>query len=212
MLTSSRQSLRHLLDLFAEARGCRKMLCKILSKGAERFVAAGIRCDIYSTYLRRQGFNNLFTLEGGVQNYLKQAGGDMWIGSLFVFDERLAIPPPGVAICLLHQPCETQHLICMAVCDAQASWNVGSSAVAVLWTADSVSEARPAPLQMLSLPPLLGFDLLSVQPHHALTRSHAFSPRAALHAPSCLQGSKRPPGSFQQPFPVSAGSLQRCLT
>eukprot|EP00891_Asterochloris_glomerata_P000295 jgi/Astpho2/295/e_gw1.00010.86.1_t len=105
--------------------GCRKMLCKILGKGAERFVAAGIRCDIYSTYLRRQGFNNLFTLEGGVQNYLKQAGGDMWIGSLFVFDERLAIPPPGqqeasrelpaAVPCVCGQPAALPHLNCANV-------------------------------------------------------------------------------------------------
>ena len=126
---------------------------------------AGIRCDIYSTYLRRQGFSNLFTLEGGVQNYMKQAGGDMWVGSLFVFDERLAIPPPGVAVCLLHQPCESQHWFCMAVCAAQASWKVGSSAAAVPWTAGSVSEAKPLnPAEALLAALACCVDLLSVRP------------------------------------------------
>lgn len=87
------------------------------------YCTGGIRCDIYSTYLRKrvrafslcvhdyichfsnidgghmltsstvQGFNNLFTLEKGIQNYLKQKGSDMWKGSLFVFDARMAVAP-----------------------------------------------------------------------------------------------------------------------
>ena len=27
----------------------------------------GIRCDVYSTFLRSKGFTNLYTLEGGIQ-------------------------------------------------------------------------------------------------------------------------------------------------
>lgn len=55
-----------------------------------------------------QGYQNLYTLEGGVHAYLRwqrEAGaaaeaeqeraGPLWNGSLFVFDNRLAIPPPG---------------------------------------------------------------------------------------------------------------------
>ena len=57
------------------------------------YCTGGIRCDIYSTHLRRQGFDQLYTLEGGVQRYLNQLGSDRWKGSLFVFDGRLAIPP-----------------------------------------------------------------------------------------------------------------------
>ena len=179
-------------------------------------MAAGIRCDIYSTYLRRQGFNNLFTLEGGVQNYLKQAGGDMWVGSLFVFDERLAIPPPGVAPCLLHQSCETQHLICMAVCGSQASF--GSSTVAVVWTASSCDTRDLCPVLLPCSDALAGCrpalnPALSRTPHchPALSRNPAFSPVLhCMHHQHCLQGSKRPPGSSQQPCSVPAGSLQRC--
>lgn len=56
------------------------------------YCTGGIRCDIYSTYLRKQGFTNLYTLEGGVHAYLKEEGGASWNGSLFVFDDRLAVP------------------------------------------------------------------------------------------------------------------------
>lgn len=54
--------------------------------------AGGIRCDVYSAHLRDKGFTNLYTLEGGVQNYLRQEGHAMWDGSLFVFDGRMAVP------------------------------------------------------------------------------------------------------------------------
>ena len=40
-----------------------------------------------------QGFNNLYTLERGIQNYMKEKGDDLWNGSLFVFDARMAVGP-----------------------------------------------------------------------------------------------------------------------
>lgn len=53
----------------------------------------GIRCDVYSTLLKAKGFKNLYTLEGGIQNYFRQEGSDYWDGSLFVFDGRMALSP-----------------------------------------------------------------------------------------------------------------------
>lgn len=57
------------------------------------YCTGGIRCDIYSAYLQKHGFKQLYTLEGGIANYLNQEGTDHWTGSLFVFDDRLAIGP-----------------------------------------------------------------------------------------------------------------------
>ena len=57
------------------------------------YCTGGIRCDVYSTYLRRKGFSQLYTLEGGIQNYLRSEGLDFWNGSLFVFDGRMAVRP-----------------------------------------------------------------------------------------------------------------------
>lgn len=59
----------------------------------QMYCTGGIRCDVYSTFLRKKGFHNLYSLEGGVQNYFEEEGGQNWTGSLFVFDERLAISP-----------------------------------------------------------------------------------------------------------------------
>lgn len=39
--------------------------------------------------------SKLYTLEGGVHNYITEEGGELWNGSLFVFDGRLAVAPPG---------------------------------------------------------------------------------------------------------------------
>lgn len=57
------------------------------------YCTGGIRCDVYSTYLKRKGYKNLYTLEGGIQNYMKTEGLDHWNGSLYVFDGRMAIRP-----------------------------------------------------------------------------------------------------------------------
>lgn len=55
------------------------------------YCTGGIRCDVYSAHLRDKGFTNLYTLEGGIQNYLREEGHQLWDGSLFVFDGRMAV-------------------------------------------------------------------------------------------------------------------------
>lgn len=59
------------------------------------YCTGGIRCDVYSTILRQQGFQNLYTLKGGVSHYLENEGPVQWVGNLFVFDSRLSLPPPA---------------------------------------------------------------------------------------------------------------------
>lgn len=87
------------------------------------YCTGGIRCDIYSAFLKQRGFNKLYTLEGGIQNYLVHEGRESWNGSLFVFDGRMAIsaenpgarPPLGDRQCWLgalplHLPYEASAL------------------------------------------------------------------------------------------------------
>jgi predicted sulfurtransferase len=42
---------------------------------------------------RQRGFQNLYTLKGGVSHYLQNEGPVEWVGNLFVFDDRLSLPP-----------------------------------------------------------------------------------------------------------------------
>ncbi|CAA2985666.1 Hypothetical predicted protein [Olea europaea subsp. europaea] len=57
------------------------------------YCTGGIRCDVYSTILRQKGFKRLYTLKGGVSHYLENEGSVGWVGNLFVFDDRLSLPP-----------------------------------------------------------------------------------------------------------------------
>lgn len=57
----------------------------------QMYCTGGIRCDVYSTFLKQRGFQRLYSLEGGVQSYFEAEGSDQWRGSLYVFDERMAI-------------------------------------------------------------------------------------------------------------------------
>ena len=59
----------------------------------------GIRCDVYSTVLKEQGYDNVMVLEGGVQAYFEKYGNEekhaCGENHLFVFDNRLAMTPEG---------------------------------------------------------------------------------------------------------------------
>ncbi|KDP45803.1 hypothetical protein JCGZ_17410 [Jatropha curcas] len=57
------------------------------------YCTGGIRCDVYSNILRERGFQNLYTLKGGISHYLHTEGPMEWVGNLFVFDDRLSLPP-----------------------------------------------------------------------------------------------------------------------
>lgn len=52
----------------------------------------GIRCELYSAVLRKHGFEKVYQLSGGIINYGLQQGTSHWLGKLFVFDDRMAVP------------------------------------------------------------------------------------------------------------------------
>lgn len=52
----------------------------------------GIRCELFSSVLKKRGFKQVFQLDGGIINYGLQKGSKHWLGKLFVFDDRLAVP------------------------------------------------------------------------------------------------------------------------
>jgi UPF0176 protein len=54
------------------------------------FCTGGIRCEKATSYMRQQGFENVFHLKGGILKYLASVppGQSLWQGSCFVFDER----------------------------------------------------------------------------------------------------------------------------
>ena len=56
------------------------------------YCTGGIRCELYSSVLLKNGFEKVYQLQGGIINYGQQAGSDHWLGKLFVFDDRLSVP------------------------------------------------------------------------------------------------------------------------
>lgn len=55
------------------------------------FCTGGIRCEKGILDLQNQGFNNVFQLEGGIINYIKEFPNEQFEGECFVFDHRVAL-------------------------------------------------------------------------------------------------------------------------
>ncbi len=57
------------------------------------FCTGGIRCEKASSFMRHEGFENVFHLKGGILKYLEdvKAEDSRWEGGCFVFDERVAV-------------------------------------------------------------------------------------------------------------------------
>lgn len=62
-------------------------------KKVAMFCTGGIRCEKSTAYLKEQGFDNVFHLEGGILKYLEEvdANNSLWEGECFVFDNRVAV-------------------------------------------------------------------------------------------------------------------------
>ncbi|KQU25934.1 sulfurtransferase [Bacillus sp. Leaf13] len=58
------------------------------------YCTGGIRCEKFSGWLVKEGFEDVSQLHGGIATYGKdpEVQGDLWDGQMYVFDERIAIP------------------------------------------------------------------------------------------------------------------------
>jgi len=56
------------------------------------YCTGGIRCEFYSAVMKREGFEQVYQLDGGVIQYGLDEGQTHWKGKLFVFDDRLVVP------------------------------------------------------------------------------------------------------------------------
>ena len=57
------------------------------------FCTGGIRCEKSTAFLRTEGFDEVYHLEGGILKYLESVPEEnsLWEGECFVFDERVAV-------------------------------------------------------------------------------------------------------------------------
>ncbi len=49
----------------------------------------GVRCEKASGFLKKKGFQNVYQLHGGIGTYMKKYPGQDFLGSLYVFDNRM---------------------------------------------------------------------------------------------------------------------------
>jgi UPF0176 protein len=62
-------------------------------KKVAMFCTGGIRCEKSTAYLKEQGFEEVYHLEGGILQYLEDVPKEesLWEGDCFVFDNRVAV-------------------------------------------------------------------------------------------------------------------------
>jgi len=62
-------------------------------KKVAMFCTGGIRCEKSTAYLKQQGFDEVFHLEGGILKYLEDVpeSDSQWEGECFVFDNRVSV-------------------------------------------------------------------------------------------------------------------------
>lgn len=57
------------------------------------FCTGGIRCEKAGPFMEREGFKNIFQLDGGILKYFEDCGDAHYDGECFVFDQRTGLDP-----------------------------------------------------------------------------------------------------------------------
>ncbi|MGI9553338.1 MAG: rhodanese-related sulfurtransferase, partial [Thermodesulfobacteriota bacterium] len=62
-------------------------------KKVAMFCTGGIRCEKASSFMIREGFSEVYHLQGGILKYLEDVPGEesLWQGECFVFDNRTSV-------------------------------------------------------------------------------------------------------------------------
>jgi UPF0176 protein len=83
----------------------RRLPAELKDQPVVTFCTGGIRCEKAAPFLAREGFSNVFQLEGGILKYFETCGGAHYEGDCFVFDRRVGVDP---------QLQETDAVMCFA--------------------------------------------------------------------------------------------------
>lgn len=66
----------------------RQLPTELKAQPVVMFCTGGIRCEKAGPFMQREGFTQVFQLEGGILKYFEECGGAHYDGECFVFDER----------------------------------------------------------------------------------------------------------------------------
>ncbi len=97
------------------------------------YCTGGIRCEKAILELHEQGYKNIYQLNGGILNYIKEKPDGFWEGECFVFDHRVAVdqhlqPSKQYSLCphcgnpgsqkIKCVQCKTEHIVCTSCLDS----------------------------------------------------------------------------------------------
>ncbi|WP_209969474.1 oxygen-dependent tRNA uridine(34) hydroxylase TrhO [Paenibacillus eucommiae] len=133
-----RNSIRPDVDSFREfPQWIQENMNEFKDKPILTYCTGGIRCEKLSGYLLKEGFQEVYQLDGGIVSYGKDADvqGKLFDGKCYVFDERIIVPinhtdedivvgkcshcgnPSERFINCANNDCDLQHISCEE-CDA----------------------------------------------------------------------------------------------
>jgi UPF0176 protein len=70
-----------------------KLPAELKQRPVVTFCTGGIRCEKAAPLLAREGFGEVYQLDGGILRYFETCGGAHYSGDCFVFDRRVAVDP-----------------------------------------------------------------------------------------------------------------------
>ncbi len=106
-LGTFRNALPAGIDSFRDfPNAVRKLPSEMKEQPIVMFCTGGIRCEKAGPFMEREGFKNIFQLEGGILKYFEECGSAHYDGECFVFDQRVGVDPS------LHETDSTQCYNC----------------------------------------------------------------------------------------------------
>ena len=69
----------------------RRLPAELKDRQIVMFCTGGIRCEKAGPFMEREGFAQVYQLEGGILRYFEDCGGDHYDGECFVFDHRVGV-------------------------------------------------------------------------------------------------------------------------
>ncbi|RKX30252.1 MAG: sulfurtransferase [Verrucomicrobia bacterium] len=105
-LGSFKGALRVGVDHFREfPNAVRELPDSLKTETVVMFCTGGIRCEKAGPFMEREGFRNVFQLDGGILKYFEECGDAHYDGECFVFDQRVGLDS---------QLRETRSVLCFA--------------------------------------------------------------------------------------------------
>ncbi|AIQ25356.1 MULTISPECIES: rhodanese-related sulfurtransferase [unclassified Paenibacillus] len=146
-----RGSIRPEVDSFKEFPDwIRENMSELKDKPILTYCTGGIRCEKLSGFMMKEGFQQVYQLDGGIVTYGKdpEVQGELFDGKCYVFDERISVQinhtdgdiivgrchhcgqPADQFINCANDACHLQH-ICCEDCEAQHSGHCSDECEAI---------------------------------------------------------------------------------